>query len=93
MLLAEVNQQSQSTFHNRFDFRQQPNFITAQLTSHSRFNIHRNTIIYLPQTSHFRTLTFSSLFQHSSRTRSTFHSRYNSRQEFNQTFHRSSRIQ
>jgi hypothetical protein len=49
MPLAKVNQQSQSTFHNRFDIRQQPNFITAQLPSHSRFIIHRNTIIYLPQ--------------------------------------------
>jgi hypothetical protein len=43
-------------------------------------------------TSHFRTLRFSSLFQHSSRTRSTFHSRYNIHQEFNQTFHRCSII-
>jgi hypothetical protein len=68
MPLAKANQQSQSTFHNQFDIRQQPNFIIAQLTSLSRFNIHRNTIIYPSQTSHFRTLTFSSSFQHSSKT-------------------------
>jgi hypothetical protein len=29
MPLAEANQQSQSTFHNRFDIRQQLNFIIA----------------------------------------------------------------
>jgi hypothetical protein len=68
MPLAEANHQSQSTFHNWFDIHQQPNFITAQLTSHSWFNIHHNIIIYPPQTSHFRTLTFSSSFQHSLRT-------------------------
>ena len=79
MPLAKAHQQSQSTFHNRFDIRQQPNFITAQLTSLSRFNIHRNTIIYPSQTSHFRTLTFSSSFQHSSKTRPTFYNRYNIR--------------
>jgi hypothetical protein len=88
MPLVEANQQSQWTFHNQFDICQQPNFIIAQLTSLCWFNIHRNTIIYPPQTSHFRTLTFSSSFQHSSRTRSTFHNRYNFHQEFNQTFHR-----
>ena len=49
MPLAEANQQSQSTFHNRFDIRQQPNFITAQLTSHSRFIIHHNIIIHPPK--------------------------------------------
>jgi len=88
MPLIEANQQSQWTFHNQFDICQQPNFIIAQLTSLSWFNIQRNTIIYPPQTSHFRTLTFSSSFQHLSRTRSTFHNRYNFHQEFNQTFHR-----
>jgi hypothetical protein len=49
MPLAEANQQSQSTFHNRFDIRQQLNFITAQLTSHSRFIIHHNIIIHPPK--------------------------------------------
>jgi hypothetical protein len=88
MPLAEANQQSQSTFHNQYDIRQQPNFIITQLTSHSQFNIHHNAIIYPPQTSHFRTLTFLSSFQHSSRIRLTFHSCFNILQEFNQTFHR-----
>jgi hypothetical protein len=88
MPLAEANHQSQSTFHNRFTIRQRPNFITAQLISHSQFNIHHNTILYPSQTSYFTTLTFSSLFQHSSRTRLTFHSHLNIYQEFNQTFHR-----
>jgi len=34
---------------------------------------------------HFRTLTFSPLFQHSSRTCSTFHSHFDNHQEFNPT--------
>ena len=42
---------------------------------------------------HFRTLTFSSLFQHSSRTRSTFHSCFNNHKEFNPTLHRRFLIQ
>jgi hypothetical protein len=42
MPLAEDNQQAQLTFHNRFDIRQQPNFTTTQLKSHSQFIIHCN---------------------------------------------------
>ena len=67
---------------------QQPKFILAQSTSHSQFNIHCNTIIYPPQTGHFRRLTFSSLFQRWTRTWSTFHSRFDNHQEFIQTLHR-----
>jgi hypothetical protein len=67
---------------------QQPKFIIAQSTFYSRFNIHCNTIIYPPLTGYFRTLTFSSLFQHLMKTRLTFHSRFDSHQDFNQTINR-----